>query len=59
MKVYVLQFHDCEGSFFVSAWSTEELAKAERDRLNGRAHSDDDRCYDYEEVVVDNPLNYL
>jgi hypothetical protein len=34
MIVYVVEFGDYEGSYFVSVWSTEEKAEKETKRLN-------------------------
>lgn len=51
MKVYILNFGDYEGTFYISVWSTKELAQEECGKLNALALS----CpnYYYEEVEVD------
>lgn len=64
MKVYVLQFHDYEGSFFNSVWSRPELAEAEKARLNNLNKSspfsiDYKPSYDYEEIEVDIPAEEI
>jgi hypothetical protein len=54
MKVYILCFHDYEGGFFDSVYSTKEKTEQAKVKHNKvRENFDEQASYDWEEVEVD------